>query len=304
LFSAQNKRWIHPDLIDISMIGEQIAHFSENLIREEETFKRAGLQEKKGNNYLRYFSCLYAEIRNCTFLGITNPVRANLISECCFKHCTRAIDLDRPIFSNKKLTIDNCVFEECTNVMEIRKDACISNCQFVSCYGSLIYSEASDGGISVEFCQFINTKNLDEYSEYKNSYASITFWRSGAYGSKTNYLKKCIFDGVVLGDNFLIAATGYKRPYDVVTRIEDCDFRNCLTKRASGQIIKEYLEYDGLLKKNQRFHANIISECRGLDKINKEYRENENVEIKTTSTTGNTIGTALAIENNFIVPQL
>ena len=88
---------------------------------------------------------------------------------------------------------------------------------------------------------------------------------------------------------------GYEKPSGTVTYIESCDFKNCSTKRESGKIIKEYFKYDTLFKKDIDFHANHVSECRGLDKVNKESAETETVEIRTVSTTGNSIGSALAM---------
>ena len=80
-----------------------------------------------------------------------------------------------------------------------------------------------------------------------------------------------------------------------MTFIEECDFKNCSTNRSSGKIIKEYLSYDTLFKKNQQFHANTISKCKGLDKINREGKEAENVEVRTTTAAGNEIGSFLAL---------
>lgn len=125
--------------------------------------------------------------------------------------------------------------------------------------------------------------------------ACVTFRRAKKSKTRANSLKKCIFDGVELGDNFLIAAIGNEKPSGTVTYIESCDFKNCSTKRESGKIIKEYIKYDTLFKKDIDFHANHVSECRGLDKINMEGTETETVEIRTVSTTGNSIGSAFAM---------
>ena len=122
----------------------------------------------------------------------------------------------------------------------------------------------------------------------------MTFRRGKNSKAEANYIKKCIFDGVELGDNFLIGAVGHEKPAGIVTYIESCDFKNCTTKGASRKIIKEYIKYDTLFKKNIDFHANHVSGCRGLDKVNKEGTKTETVEIRTISTTGNAIGSAFA----------
>lgn len=65
----------------------------------------------------------------------------------------------------------------------------------------------------------------------------------------------------------MIGVNGSEKIDDYVGIIEDCDFRNCYTRRPSQKIINEYYKYDTLFKKNIAFHAINIRDCRGLDKI-------------------------------------
>ncbi|MCM1124130.1 MAG: right-handed parallel beta-helix repeat-containing protein [Eubacterium sp.] len=277
----------NPKFIKITSYGDEEVLFCENVICEEEGFRRAGLQDgDEKDNKLRYFDCDNAIVKNCTFVGISSAVEAHSFLDSKFENCKAAIELGG---HNGNTSVDNCVFINCTNVIRTADNSKITNCQFVSCYDSIISPGTYESGVTVSFCQFVNIKN-----SLKNNFwgadSSITFVRWTNSQAMENYLKKCIFDGVELEDNFLIAAEERGKPNGVVTYIKECDFRNCSTKRADGKIIKEYIKYDTFFKKKQDFHANQISDCRGLDRINKEKAEADNVEIKTKSTTGNNIG--------------
>lgn len=288
-------------LIWVSSFGNKV-EFCNNSILEEDGFRRAGVEEGKDGNIITYFSCDDGEVRNCSFKGISQSIHAFKYVECRFEKCTEAISPRKHYSSSSAPCIDNCVFVECTNVIRTVKNTQITNCQFVSCYNNIISPTDDNGGVSVEFCQFINTKNTKNIFSWRFGLfwetfglSCVTFSRAKDSKTRANYLKKCIFDGVELGDNFLIGALGIEKPSGTVTYIESCDFKNCSTKRTSGKIIKEYIKYDTLFKKNIDFHANQVSECRGLDKVNKERTETETVEIRTVSTEGNAIGSALAM---------
>lgn len=286
-----------PTLINVKSYGKKV-EFCNNSILEEETFKNSGTEKGKDENRITYFSCNDGEVRNCSFKGISQPIVAHNFFESKFEKCTKAIRSQNAYSFSDAPCVDNCVFIECTNVISAMENTQIINCQFVSCYNDIIspHDYSYNGGVSVEFCRFINTKNTKENdisTRIFTGLSCVTFRRSKDSKARANYLKKCIFDGVEMGDNFLIGALGIEKPSGTVTYIEDCDFRNCSTKRASGQIIKEKLQYDTLFKKNIDFHANKVSGCRGLDKINKEGAETGTVSICTVSTTGNTIGSTL-----------
>lgn len=293
-YTKENSSW-RPTLIRVNSYGKKV-EFCNNSILEEESFRRSGIGGRKDGNEITYFSCNDGEVRNCSFMGISHPITAHKFLECRFEKCTAAIAPRLHLYLSSAPDIDNCVFVECTNIISTVENTKIANCQFVSCYNDIISPHDYNGGVNVEFCQFINTKNTKEndiYTQIVTGLSCVTFRRSKDSKARTNYLKKCIFDGVEMGDNFLIGALGNEKPSGTVTYIEDCDFKNCSTKRASGQIIKEKIQYDTLFKKNIDFHANKVSDCRGLDKINKEGTETGVVAIRTVSTTGNTIGSTL-----------
>ena len=295
-FYTKENSFRDPILISVDSYGNKV-EFCNNSIFEEEEFRRVGVEEGKDGNKITYFSSDGGEVRNCSFKGISQAIVAHKYVECRFEKCTAAIKPRKYYSASSESCIDNCVFIECTNVISTIDNTQITNCQFVSCYNDIISPSDYNGGVSVEFCQFINIKNTKEDDGFAHIFASlscVTFRRAKESKTRANYLKKCIFDGVELGDNFLIGALGFEKPYNTVTYIESCDFKNCSTKRNSGKIIKEYLKYNTLFKKDIDFHANHVSKCRGLDKVNKEGTEIENVEIRTISTKGNVIGSTLA----------
>lgn len=298
LYFNDTKGILEDDMISISSYGDGSVHFVGNVIYEEESYRLKRNKLKKSYTHFRYIYAPIAVVQNCSFLGLSSGLWLSNIKECSFENCTEGIYAQKGWESNSKdPVIDDCVFINCTNVIYADNDTKITNCQFVSCYNSLISSSSFWGGIRVEFCQFSNIKNLPDNNArvgFEQERSCIMFRRAKEASSKANYLKKCIFEGVSIDKNFLIAATGYEKPYDTVTYIEDCDFRNCETKRGSGKIIKEYIYYDTLFKKNQEFHANKLNNCRGLDRINKEMVQSDvNVEIKRVSTNGNQVGSAL-----------
>ena len=285
----------NPVLIDVSSYGKKV-EFCNNSILEEKEFRRVGSAEGEDRNRITYFSCNDGEVKNCSFKNLSQPITVHKYIECRFENCTAAIRPRNAYSSSDAPCIDNCVFVECTNVISTIEKTKITNCQFVSCYNDIISPSDYNGGVSVEFCQFINTKNTKEDNLFVRVFSGLsclTFQRAKESKTSANYLKKCIFEGVELGDNFLIGALGIEKPYGTVTYIENCDFKKCATKRASGKIIKEYIQYDTLFKKNIDFHANHVSDCRGLDKVNKEGTDTGAIEIRTISTTGNTIGSTL-----------
>lgn len=273
-------------LIFIRTYGKPV-RFHNNVIVEESEFKKAGSDKKGLENKVRYFSCENAEVTNCSFVGLSAEICVPVIKESRFDNCTAAIKTE------ENGIIDNCIFEQCTNIVRADDYTKIKNCQFVSCYNSLIIPSGYRGGVEIEFCQFINIRNVTDYTAISQSFGggiSIGFRRGKGKNTKANYLKKCVFDGVDMLNNFLVAAIGYEKLTEYVSYISECDFKNCRTLRSSGKIIKEFMQYDTLFKKEQSFRANCISNCRGLDKINKEGQKAEKVEVKSISTSGSAIG--------------
>lgn len=204
------------------------------------------------------------------------------------------------------IIVKNCLFEFCTDIIRTKRNSEITNCQFIACYDKLI--DASwEGDVKIEFCQFVNTswtKPTDSVYDTINGNSCISFSRDKkGYASNLNH---CVFDGVETNEGFLISAPHqlYNPKAKTVAFIENCDFRNCTTKRESEKIIKEFSTYDSLFKKGQQFKAISISECKGLDKINCEKSEADVVIKKNQTASGETIGSTLTTTGKVAVGGL
>ncbi len=128
------------------------------------------------------------------------------------------------------------------------------------------------GGSKIELCEFINTERFDSFLGLSNSLIQFL--------TENNTISKCVFNGVNLGECFLIAAQSYSKPSGRMITIDACTFLNCKTQRSTKKIIKEYIQYDALFKKNIDYHAVYISACKGLDRINEEDFKTEDYEVK------------------------
>ncbi|MCD8121270.1 MAG: right-handed parallel beta-helix repeat-containing protein [Clostridiales bacterium] len=274
---------------------KQHVDFCNNYIEEDSHFREMLFTVTSKADYSFQYICggTSAKVLNCTFKGISSRIEAAIVKNCKFQNCLEGVVLGDRINANGfEALIDNCIFKNCTRIITVYRDTRISNCQFISCYDELIESSRhGKGGVTIDNCQFFNIKYSGEYGENENK-ASIVLSRDGKSSSNSNFIRNCIFDGAELNAAFLIKARDNEyEPYGTVIFIENCNFKNCTTKRQSGKIIKEYLRHYPLIgKKAKYFHANEIQNCTGLDKINKEGFRKELVEIKTRSTSGELIG--------------
>jgi hypothetical protein len=251
------------------------------------------------HNEMIYFSARHARIRNCTFKkasGCFEGVRN--LKDCRFEECEKVISTMSSNYDTKRPIVDNCSFEKCTGILSLDNNSTVSNCQFLNCYDYLISQRDDNGGIIIEFCEFINTIFNHKYNSNPLlpgviSESCITFKRGKGKETSFNAMRKCSFKSASLKGGFMISATGYEKPSGTVAYIEDCEFLNCSTKRPSGKIIKEYMQYDTTLKKNVDFKANEIKNCKGLDKIKNKIVMDHNVEVKTKNAEGKPIGSSV-----------
>lgn len=114
--------------------------------------------------------------------------------------------------------------------------------------------------------------------------------------NRTNRIERCLFDGVETQDHFLIATSSGGKPISEIIIVKDCIFRNCSTERASEKIIRQYVKYTDNQNKTRDFQAIKTINCSGLDMINKNETETENISVRTISTTGNSIGSSIEFE--------
>ena len=196
--------------------------------------------------------------------------------------------------------IVDCLFEQCTESIDVGSYTQIENCQFVDCYESVITSDhAYNGGCSMKYCEFLNLKKKEVrgyiLGALENVGACIDFTRTKGSNAYSNNIKKCRFSGVNIEKGYLIASHCLEKPDGDIIVIEDCDFENIRTNRKDGKVIKEFDEYYGMFKKKKEFKANYISNCRGLSQVNRSSSNPFNVEknIKRTNSKGNPIGAIL-----------
>lgn len=279
--------------------------FYNNTIIETDNFRTAWREDDKVNE-ICYVKASGVEIRNSTFIGATNCLNASHVLECSFKNCKKVIDTR---MKTEKQEIDNCLFNNCTSVLLIGNNARITNCQFIGCYNEIINTHSFRGftrgicygGVLIEFCEFIKVKvNNEEFNMWdgwpKDSCITFEVFGTNRKNNRSNYIRKCIFNGIDVDEKFLISTSliENEKPNDIITYIEECDFRNCSTRRRSGKIIKENMQYDTLFKKGESAKVTSIRDCKGLDKVNKESGQEEEIKIKTESTAGNPIGSLFA----------
>ena len=185
-----------------------VLQFNNNLVIEKSEFK--DLYEKMGGCF-KYIQSKDMSITQSTFLHIGEEIEAFNIKECYFKGCKNPISGRR-----NQLKIDNCIFEECEDVIYAGDNSIISNCQFVSCKNKLIDCFlASDGGVIVDSCIFKNVQNdfeeNDSYLESAYRTSALIFRRSKRIASNENRVVDCNFDGVNMKKAFLIASGGFER---------------------------------------------------------------------------------------------
>ena len=259
-----------------------------NTISETDGFREKFCNDDKSKNTICYFWDKNIVASQCSFRGISSCVAGKHFDSCKFENCLKGIEF----IHADKLLVEDCSFNHCTNIIVGSGDAVttIKNCRFMHCYGILIAPGSCSGGINIEFCEFCDTKLVDNSHDNYNLFntlvmgslvgglssilldtqdkSSIRFLYS-PQNFKTNYIKRCVFDRVELGDAFLISTyiLSSKKPKEAALYVEDCIFKNCATQKKSGKIIKEYTQYDTSFKETKNFHINIVSNCRGLDEV-------------------------------------
>lgn len=287
-----------------------------NVISETSGFREKYCDDDGSKNKICYFWHKNIVVTGCSFRGISSCVAGKHFNGCKFENCLKGIDF----INADKLLVEGCTFNHCTNVIVGWGDAVttIKNCRFMHCYGILIAPGSPDGGINIEFCDFKDTKLVDDNryvdnlrdvaplasivycSDHTREKSNIRFLYS--HGSfKTNHIRRCVFDGVELENAFLISThtIGSEKPRKEALYVEDCIFRNCTTQKASGKIIQEYVKYDTLFKETKDFHINIVSNCRGLDEVKVVPAKNkENVKQVTVSS-----GIVGALGNMGVIPD-
>jgi hypothetical protein len=237
-------------------------------------------EKEKMNSFL--FNISEGVYKNCSFTNINKCIKqGSMISESSFQSCMEIIE---QTFLGETLDVVNCLFKDCENVTS-GDNITIRNSQFIDCKNRI----AKGSGITVEFCEFYNLfSNLSGFS----SNASFEF--SCGKASSTNYISKCLFDGIRIEEGFLVQGSTYEKISGPKVYVKDCDFRHCTTTRTTNVIVREYNHYYGLFDRRIETKPVSISNCRGLDQVNDGTGFAEEVIIRSVTPTGVKIGVAVA----------
>lgn len=210
----------------------------------------------------------YTQINNCTIKGMRG-LNASFSSALFFDDVFEDSQFPVQVRSSRYISpkIDNCIFKQCKNVIELERNSKVVNCQFVSCSENIIRS-AWDGGCKVEYCEFVNIRHdpSKKVANYFWDNSCLTFRRSKGKEPSVNSMVHCIFNGADVGDWLLIDITGYEKPAGDVLNIENCDFRNCKTTRKT--LIGEFINYTGLLNSSKSVKGVYKYACTGLENTN------------------------------------
>lgn len=226
-----------------------------------------------------------AEITNCSFFNISSCIidmnmrKGVVIDYCSFKDCENIIDSSSHIGETRicnsyfencvgavskqvgKGNLSECIFVNCTNTISAELGRLnLSGCMFLECYDRFITGGYE--GTIIEGCEFVNTKYYTEENGFCGSCIALGQIVDGVI----NRIENCCFDGMELKDNFLITAKSAWKPGSRAAYVRNCRFMNCATQYKNGKIIN----YIALSIKEAIFNSIKISNCIGLDKINRE----------------------------------
>jgi hypothetical protein len=214
------------------------------------------------------------------------------ITGCTFKNISSGHRLTRQINSKE---IKRCFFSDCKWV--IGTYGAISYCLFENCQEAILYVE------TIKECQFINCSTALDLRHGKVLYCQFFNTKGNALCISIPYhsleVKSCTFDGFD-GDGYLIdigtgILTKKPRSFRTVT-IEDCVFKNCITKKVADDSYKalcctEQPYYH--FKKVAYQNIASFSNCHGLENVNKEGSEADNPPIRHETEQGEPIGARL-----------
>ncbi len=235
--------------------------YSDDGIFKNNTMKiAAAFYENNDEHCSTHFNL--GSVEGCTFEGVVGYFYADKMENTEFKDCRLRACISK--------MVDNCHFNTCTNIIEDCSHLTllrIVNCVFESCYGRLMELRK---GSSIEYCQFtdILVRRIPNYDGGGCILVNDRDYHKGI----TSYIKNCIFDGIsVKGeDQYLVAASVFSPQKSSIVIIEDCDFRNCETKRDDLNLIRKDCYYYGLFDRKKYVHnVTTIRNCNGLDKVRK-----------------------------------
>lgn len=236
-------------------------------------------------------------ITNCTFigLGLYFSVSGGYFQKCKFINCKASANVEYDPMDKKSHYVENSVFSNSGNLYisgpsgYSSTSVSIRNCQFDNIKDTIIHGSGS--GIIVEFCEFTNIDVSGIKLRFGGPFVAIQIDYSDAKCSKVT---NCVFNGWTLGNNCMVGAnSAYGKLKGYAISVEKCSFRNIKTSRSDNELIKKNASYLNLFSQSKEVLATKISDCTGLDMINKLGYNVGNVVLKKNTSSGETIGATI-----------
>jgi hypothetical protein len=229
-------------------------------------------------------------IDQTTFKNIAQPCFScgSKVTNCEFNDCCSAKNED--IYSKRISLFYRCLFTRCRNIVVLGGKSKVQHCQFIACSGNLL-KITGPGGTDIEYCGFFNIKSTDAGRYRKRG---IEFDLYDGKSSNGCHIAHCTFDGIYVSEEnrvFIECWTSGDWKHKSAVAISDCDFRHCFSE--TGKLIDTNSNISTLLGSKDINTVYISSDCRGLENLNKEGSNAENVFIHDENSSDAPIGARL-----------
>ncbi len=219
------------------------------------------------------FDLTGAIYERCSFVGVRGCIEgAKRVLKCEFENSKDVLNL---CVRDVEAVVSDCVFKWCENVVQdLQSGSTVGHCRFDGCKNILISTQC--GGVTVEYCDF---NNIFTDADFHGT--SSLFFGRGRDPGRVSTVKNSTFNGVNLSEGYLIGGEVFLKSHKSVS-IDNCDFRECVTRRKSGGIIKirSLCLSRGASGKLLKVEAVTISNSRGLNKVRVEEVKNDPSEQK------------------------
>lgn len=254
-FNSDNSRYLMGTIIDIdtSSMDEPEDLFITNMLIEESIDEQSKVKDAS----ITLLNANKMILKQSTVLGLSKDIFIRGAYDCYMKDCLNGFR-GYSLFEKTPSEIKNCLFDNCTNVVNFQSDVLIKDSRFVSCYGEIIKSLFSP--FNLIKCSFYNTKFSNKSILPSRNCGCIEVISPGSS------IKECVFDGIELFRGHLITGAGVDSSSRDACVVSGCYFLNW-KKEEDDKIINEYSKYYGLFNKLKTVKSiNISSDCKGLDK--------------------------------------
>lgn len=229
---------------------------------------------RKEDNAFAYFNkplfdCSRLQVHSSEFENVEDLFQMISYSDSSEVSMSKFTNCIRLFFSTSECKMSENEFISCSVIFR-GKNYTILNSVFEGCQGEIL-----NGNLErMEFCEFYNL-----YSEGNKNIFTIETSDS----RNQTIISKCVFNGVVLDDGFLIAGDVHEKIKNEKIEVRNCEFKNCYTNRQSGKILKEYDRYVNMFNRWKEVKPICFYDCIGLDKVQ---IRSDDTEVLTVNTSG------------------